>query len=187
MSITIRTDFDTHAPNTVSETTTTSPFVATELLLTTPGAHTWNYLTGADPKGDVTTHQFSTPDSTTGAVYETGTLYYKASSTLLKNVQTTYGTPVSTKFQGAVNYFPVARTTTLDNGQVTKDAYTILVLPSTMCFSETPIPPTTARSPAPRSMITAMALLVRCSATPTRAMSGGAQIEPRQLLEQQSA
>ena len=110
------TDFDTNAPNTVSETTITSRFVTTRTVTDHTGAHTWNYLTGADPNGDVTTHQFSTPDSTTGVGYETGTLYYKASSTLLKNVQTTYSTPVSTKFQGAVNYFPVARTTTLDNG-----------------------------------------------------------------------
>ena len=31
-----------------------------------PRQHTWNYLTGADPNGDVTTHQFSTPDSWRG-------------------------------------------------------------------------------------------------------------------------
>src|SRR5258708_3624590 len=105
-------------------TTSVSRWVTSKTVTDQTGAHTWTYGGGkvAAPDGSSTVHQFIVDYQ--GTPHETGTPYYNTSGTLLKNVQTTYNTPVTTCYQGVVNYLPLTRTTTLDNSQVTKETYT---------------------------------------------------------------
>jgi RHS repeat-associated protein len=109
-----------------SDTTAISRWVASKTVTDDNGSHTWTYgSTTFDPNGNATVHQFTIDYD--GTPHETGILYYQgavAPANLLKNVQITFNAPVTTNFQGKVNYLPVTRTTTLGNGQVFKQTYT---------------------------------------------------------------
>jgi RHS repeat-associated protein len=116
-----------------STTTTTSRWVASRTVADETGSQLWNYSYGGtsvivtDPDKNDTVHQFV--QDYAGTTHETGVLYYQGSSSgsgvRLKNIQTAY-LPVTqnTTFQGIVNYLPGTRTTTLENGQMSKEVYT---------------------------------------------------------------